>query len=301
MGKYMKKSKITSDVVAVMEVTSGVRTRAKTHALQLLQSPVSSNLDATSTCYLQLRSRRLEKPAPLFNAETKRNTTKEKDTFSCKGASRLRVNSSSTTGGCDEKGTGKLGFKCETEDSGSLKEASSGDNCFDFERCTRESTPCSLIRDSETIANPGSTTRQRSSTAGSQRLLNTQRNIPTTCEMDEFFAGVEQQQQRLFIEKYNFDIVNDLPLSGRYEWVRDSERSDLHRLALYNLIIYLPCKLMLSEWKPWKMFNSKICNTTELIRLFVPYLPWPHTRCARGGGGGGGGGVVVQSEFGLAG
>lgn len=220
MGKYMKKSKITSDVVAVMEVTSGVRTRAKTHALQLLQSPVSSNLDATSTCYLQLRSRRLEKPAPLFNAETKRSTTKEKDTFSCKGASRLRVNSSSTTGGCDEKGTGKLGFKCETEDSGSLKEASSGDNCFDFERCTRESTPCSLMRDSETIANPGSTTRQRSSTAGSQRLLNTQRNIPTTCEMDEFFAGVEQQQQRLFIEKYNFDIVNDLPLSGRYEWVR---------------------------------------------------------------------------------
>jgi len=59
-----------------------------------------------------------------------------------------------------------------------------------------------LIRDSETIATPGSTTRQRSSTAGSQRLLNTQRNIPTTCEMDEFFAGVEQQQQRLFIEKY---------------------------------------------------------------------------------------------------
>jgi hypothetical protein len=89
--------------------------------------------------------------------------------------------------------------------------------------------------------------------------------------------------------RYNFDIVNDLPLSGRYEWVRvipwvvssssvllflhlvchfhakDSGRSDLHLLALYNLIIYLPCKLMLSEWKPWKMFNSKICNTTELV------------------------------------
>ncbi|KAJ6729085.1 CYCLIN-DEPENDENT KINASE INHIBITOR 4-RELATED [Salix viminalis] len=229
MGKYMKKSKITSDVVAVMEVTSGVRTRAKTHALQLLQSPVSSNQDATSTCYLQLRSRRLEKPAPLFNAETKRNPTREKDSFNCKGASRLRVNSSRTTGDCDGKGTEKLGFKCETEDFESLKEASSGDNCFRFrkrgrlftqKRCTRESTPCSLIRDPETIATPGSTTRQRSSTSGSQRLLNTQRNVPTTCEMDEFFAAVEQQQQRLFIEKYNFDIVNDLPLSGHYDWVR---------------------------------------------------------------------------------
>jgi len=47
-----------------------------------------------------------------------------------------------------------------------------------------------------------------------------QRNIPTTHEMEEFFALAEQQQQRLFTEKYNFDVVNDLPLSGRYEWVR---------------------------------------------------------------------------------
>nr|GMD22163.1 cyclin-dependent kinase inhibitor 3-like [Ipomoea batatas] len=47
--------------------------------------------------------------------------------------------------------------------------------------------------------------------------------MPSAEEIDEFFAYAEQQQQRRFIEKYNFDIVNDLPLPGRYEWVRVSQ------------------------------------------------------------------------------
>ncbi|CAK7349345.1 unnamed protein product [Dovyalis caffra] len=214
MGKYMKKSKVTSDVVAVMEVTSGVCTRAKTLALQRLRSLASPNPDATSTCYLQLRSRRLEKTAP----ETKKTPTKEKGVnFNCKGASRLRMNSSATTGDTE----------CETEDFDAVKEASFGDNCFDFDR-------------------------------------------------------------------YNFDIVNDLPLSGRYEWVQ----------------------VLLSELKPWKMFHPKICNITELMSYKLtsnqnPSFKWkmlgthlkensfdgdvslsPNLRCAHGGG-------VGQSELGL--
>ncbi|KAG7583290.1 Cyclin-dependent kinase inhibitor [Arabidopsis suecica] len=39
-------------------------------------------------------------------------------------------------------------------------------------------------------------------------------------EIDDFFANAEQQQQRFFIQKYNFDIVSDNPLPGRYEWVK---------------------------------------------------------------------------------
>lgn len=79
MGKYMKKSKITGDV-AVMEVSQptslGLRTRAaKTLALQRLHSASSSppptTPDGSSFSYLQLRSRRLEKP-PLL-AETKQH------------------------------------------------------------------------------------------------------------------------------------------------------------------------------------------------------------------------------------
>ncbi|GFZ20145.1 hypothetical protein Acr_28g0008500 [Actinidia rufa] len=75
MGKYMRKPKITGDV-AVMEVLSqssvGVRTRAKTHALQRLQST------SPEPSYLQLRNRRLEKVIPSLN-ESKKQQSARKD------------------------------------------------------------------------------------------------------------------------------------------------------------------------------------------------------------------------------
>ncbi|AES90201.1 putative cyclin-dependent kinase inhibitor [Medicago truncatula] len=39
-------------------------------------------------------------------------------------------------------------------------------------------------------------------------------------EIDEFFANFEREERKRFAEKYNFDIVRDMPLEGRYEWVR---------------------------------------------------------------------------------
>ncbi|XP_038703283.1 cyclin-dependent kinase inhibitor 3-like isoform X2 [Tripterygium wilfordii] len=188
MGKYMKKSKIKGDV-GVMEV--GVRTRAKTLALQRLQSQSPSPDDSSSLCYLQLRSRRLEKPAPPPT---------------CRG---------------DNHGS-RREIKRESKEE---VEASCGENCLDSgcrDRTTRESTPCSLIRDPLNIVTPGSTSRRRkSSVTNNQRTRNEiQKSNPIMHEVEEFFAYAEQQQKREFVEKYNFDIVNDLPLPGRYEWVQ---------------------------------------------------------------------------------
>eukprot|EP00268_Persea_americana_P008950 TRINITY_DN13517_c0_g2_i1.p1 TRINITY_DN13517_c0_g2~~TRINITY_DN13517_c0_g2_i1.p1 ORF type:complete len:105 (-),score=8.14 TRINITY_DN13517_c0_g2_i1:458-772(-) len=88
-------------------------------------------------------------------------------------------------------------------------------------RNIRETTPCSLIGDSEILITPGSTTRPTNSIATNRRIQNPMhRDIPTAHEMEEFFASAEQEQQRIFIEKYNYDPVNDLPLAGRYEWLR---------------------------------------------------------------------------------
>ncbi|KAK9282434.1 hypothetical protein L1049_005351 [Liquidambar formosana] len=251
MGKYMKKSKITGDV-AVMEVSQssmGVRTRAKTLALQRLQSTLTPPQKLDNSSYLQLRSRRLEKPPPLLLNETT-NATKRLPKDSCREnpnpkpspnprvSSRLRLSSvnkgsvGSVSLSCSKNedeycGTttatvGREGEKEEFNDVG--VEASFGENNLEFEgreRSTRESTPCSLIRDSDAIGTPRSTTRPTSSTATNWRVRNAvQKNIPTTREMEEFFACAEQQQQRLFTEKYNFDIVSDLPLPGRYEWVK---------------------------------------------------------------------------------
>jgi len=77
-------------------------------------------------------------------------------------------------------------------------------NFFVVYRSTRESTPCSLIRDSSVIHTPGSTTRQRTNRIIQEHI---QRNIPTAYEMDEFFALAEKQQQALFTEKYLFILI----------------------------------------------------------------------------------------------
>ncbi|KAJ0249130.1 Cyclin-dependent kinase inhibitor 6 [Hirschfeldia incana] len=44
--------------------------------------------------------------------------------------------------------------------------------------------------------------------------------IPTPGEIEEFLSELEDKDQKRFIEKYNFDIVNDKPLQGRYKWDR---------------------------------------------------------------------------------
>ncbi|KAK4424188.1 Cyclin-dependent kinase inhibitor 7 [Sesamum alatum] len=43
---------------------------------------------------------------------------------------------------------------------------------------------------------------------------------PSATELEEFFAAAEKYQQKRFAEKYNYDIVKDVPLDGRYQWVR---------------------------------------------------------------------------------
>ncbi|KAK1402579.1 Cyclin-dependent kinase inhibitor [Heracleum sosnowskyi] len=43
--------------------------------------------------------------------------------------------------------------------------------------------------------------------------------MPSTEEIEEFLAAAEKHEQRRFAEKYNYDIVKDVPLEGRYQWV----------------------------------------------------------------------------------
>ncbi|KAJ8749539.1 hypothetical protein K2173_025734 [Erythroxylum novogranatense] len=225
MGKYMKKSKISGDI-AVMEVSQstnlGVRTRAKTLALQRLQSSsslASPNPDTSS--FLQLRSRRLEKPQQGHDTKVMQQP-QVKDPKQRESSVKLGSDCGKKVErkGCVGEKWAAFGSKCETDELG--LEGSFGDNCLDDEareRSTRESTPSSLIRDSHTIRTPGSATKPTSSRAANQRGRNeTRRNIPTTYEIEEFFACAQQQQRRLFIEKYNFDILNDVPLPGRFEW-----------------------------------------------------------------------------------
>jgi len=202
MGKYMRKGKVSGEV-AVMEVPGGallgVRTRSRTLALQRAQRPPDKGeADAAAGEYLELRSRRLEKPHKEQAAAPAPK----------RGAARKAAAAASPVLAEDEV------------------EASFGENVLDcdaMERNTRETTPCSLIKNSEMISTPGSTTKSKiSSSMTSRRRMETSicRFIPNSLEMEEFFAAAEQHEQHTFREKYNFCPVNDSPLPGRYEWTR---------------------------------------------------------------------------------
>lgn len=123
MGKYMKKK---SKVAVVVE---GVRTRAKTLALQQrLNSGLGAVVvDESSFCYLQLRSRRLEKSSPPPSKQ-KQQQHKDRGKTSC-GEGDNRNQS-------QDKGSSSLK---ELENVASNEvgapEASSGDNIYiaDFE------------------------------------------------------------------------------------------------------------------------------------------------------------------------
>ncbi|CAK8571975.1 unnamed protein product [Lathyrus sativus] len=202
MGKYMKKPKPKSELPLLDSTTTtttttttyfGVRTRAKTLALSQNQ-----DLSLSNDSYLQLRSRRLQKP-PTPQHSSKKNKPQNQNP---KSPIRREVS------------------KEKTPDA---EDADFGENVLDFEgrdsRSTRETTPVNLIRNPDILRTPSSTTKRTFSTEAHRRTEHAARTvIPSTREMDEFFAKNEAAQQKKFMEKYNFDPVTDMPLPGRYEW-----------------------------------------------------------------------------------
>lgn len=230
MGKYMKRNSKTTRDVSLIDFPShgGVRTRAKTLALQ--KAAVSSAAGAGSGSYIQLRSRRLVKPKPQ-QKENRLPPKPNKNSSKRAVSSGIKVNSVNSDDsvhklvdlkeGIRQEGTIRVSENLGVDDEGSI-----GENLLEIEgresaRSTRETTPCNLIRDPEAITTPGSSTKRAYSTNVNYRVQNSApSHIPTTIEMDEFFTVPEKQQQQQFIEKYNFDPVNDKPLPGRFEWVK---------------------------------------------------------------------------------
>lgn len=193
----------------------GVRTRAKTLALQKSHSQQQQQQqqpELASDSYLQLRNRRLHKPPIAVHSNKRNRHSNPKSPIP--EPPRLGLASDAALAVTKEENA--------LHENAEGLEASFGENVLDFEgreRGTRESTPCSLIRDSDTVRTPGSTTRPTCSAEAHRRTEHAaRRQIPTSREMDEFFTEIEEAQQRQFIEKYNFDPVNEKPLPGRYEW-----------------------------------------------------------------------------------
>ncbi|KAF2612095.1 hypothetical protein F2Q70_00010380 [Brassica cretica] len=187
MGRYIKKSKIAGGALSAKDIShqtaSGFRTRAaKNLALQRLRSHSTPPfVDADSFRYLQLRSRRLVK-LPLLADTRKQQQRQLANSVGKRQTTNPRANSvlSSEPTNLEED----RGSNLVKFESG----CSLGEKGLEFE---------SGDRDSEEAT----------------------QSVPSH-EIEEFFAFAEQQQQRFFTEKYNFDIVSENPLPGRYEWIK---------------------------------------------------------------------------------
>ncbi|XP_071707713.1 cyclin-dependent kinase inhibitor 4-like [Rutidosis leptorrhynchoides] len=205
MGKYMLRNLNSNGDVSLLDTSSygGVRTRAKTLALR-----------KASGSYIQLRNRRLVKPTTTIRQKDKlcdvKSSKKSADVGSCVDSEKL-----------DDVKESEIRVSEDLRIGG---EDSIGENVLEIEykgRSTRETTPCNLIRDPDTISTPGSSTKRTYSIDLNYRVQSSAPSlVPLTVEMDELFTEPEKQQQRLFVEKYNFDPVNDKPLPGRFEWVK---------------------------------------------------------------------------------
>ncbi|XP_028088125.1 cyclin-dependent kinase inhibitor 7 isoform X2 [Camellia sinensis] len=75
----------------------------------------------------------------------------------------------------------------------------------------RETTPSSDEMESSTAT--------KRSTA-SLRRKHPEAKMPAAAEIEEFFSAAEKYEQKRFVDKYNYDVVKDVPLEGRYQWVR---------------------------------------------------------------------------------
>ncbi|XP_064986005.1 cyclin-dependent kinase inhibitor 1-like [Musa acuminata AAA Group] len=212
MGKYTRKCSRGVGELAVMEVTQvvGVRTRGRSHSLadaaaaavksprrRRTAAPPSTEVVQTSS-YLQLRSR------PLFmTIRRPRLQAENSPAASDPGPAAEGISQCSSNGSSEVVG------------DGTKVEVLGSSTCNFKSRRARETTPSSVARreagDLESTAARARMRSGSSPTVGATTM---------EAEIEEFFAAAETDQAQRFAEKYNYDVIGDVPLDGRFDWVR---------------------------------------------------------------------------------
>nr|XP_009380907.1 PREDICTED: cyclin-dependent kinase inhibitor 1-like [Musa acuminata subsp. malaccensis] len=212
MGKYTRKCSRGVGELAVMEVTQvvGVRTRGRSHSLadaaapavksprrRRTGAPPSTEVVQTSS-YLQLRSR------PLFmTIRRPRLQAENSPAASDPGPAAEGISQCSSNGSSEVVG------------DGTKVEVLGSSTCNFKSRRARETTPSSVVRrEAGDLESTAARARMRS---GSSPTVGA---TTTEAEIEEFFAAAETDQAQRFAEKYNYDVIGDVPLDGRFDWVR---------------------------------------------------------------------------------
>ncbi|XP_077251484.1 cyclin-dependent kinase inhibitor 3-like [Tasmannia lanceolata] len=204
MGKYMKKCKGIGEIGVMEAAQIGVRTRARTLALAAATGKRKNSGRISPKEFSNLRSSRRS----LARISHRKSTNSGRiPADRCPSHDRIPISRCSSNGSCE--------LVVESLRSGDLE-----GECFeitpDFDcRERRETTSsCNLPAESDDLDSterPLEANSRQKSTAGI---------TPSMAEIEEFFSVAEKDEKKRFAEKYNYDVEKDLPLDGRYEWVR---------------------------------------------------------------------------------
>lgn len=87
--------------------------------------------------------------------------------------------------------------------------AETSPRCFDYHRTARREKNPGVAKSDDQDSPP-----RRPDAKSTVQI-----KMPSDSEIEDFFTAAEKDLQKRFTDKYNFDIVKDVPLEGRYEWV----------------------------------------------------------------------------------
>ncbi|KAF5769721.1 putative cyclin-dependent kinase inhibitor [Helianthus annuus] len=206
----MEVGKVVSPVV-LMEVTQvGVRTRAR--AMAIVEEEIADNSVAVKR--RKLGNDKLRSPSSTF-VETKvvdreicvNNVLKDIQNDCYDGAVSCR--SSGVSASCCSSSTGSM-EKPKVSDLEESVDQTGTTTTYKLDG--RKSTLGEL---ESTAADNRSTTVNNSS----HTVLPAEKMAPEA-ELEEFFVAAQEGLNERFKNKYNYDIVNDIPLKGRFEWIQ---------------------------------------------------------------------------------
>ncbi|KAL9152315.1 hypothetical protein ABFS82_11G114400 [Erythranthe guttata] len=166
-----------------------------------------------SECSIQLKTRRIAVAAPEDSASSENS-----ENSTCEVTDHCLASCSSSNGSTElAKGRSKFLDLEENEVAVAVEFfATSAGHSSDSRE--RETTPLSDAAEPDSAGELESTARPRETS--NRRRSTAAEKMPSEAELEEFFAAAENNLHKQFTNKYNYDIVKDQPLEGRYEWVQ---------------------------------------------------------------------------------
>lgn len=201
-----------------MEATQvGVRTRGR--GMTVVVEEAEDNSGAVKRRKVKVGDEKLTSPSSTFvlsktldreicvNSATEEDPSESCDESDCLRSGGVPASCCSSAGSMEQRKVADLKESFETETAAR----------YDLDGC--ESTPTSELK-SESGEVESSTVKQSSVMTNSGCTILSPEKMPPEAELEAFFAAAEEDLNQRFKDKYNYDIVNDIPLQGRYEWIQ---------------------------------------------------------------------------------